>query len=301
MMQFAVTGGAGFIGRHLTKFLIESGHSVKVIDNLHRGKMENLSGLGDRLEFHKLDILDLAELESAVKNTDGIFHQAALTSVPESYLQKEKYFEVNIKGTENVFKLAHKHGLKVVHASSSSVYGNQKKMPIAEDSERKPINPYGNTKLEGELLAERYSKMGTRIIGLRYFNVYGPGQTPDYAGVITKFQENIAKDKSPVVFGDGSQVRDFVAVHDVAKANHMAMQSQLEFGFVNVGTGVATTIKDLAEIMIGLSKKPLKPTYDALPEGDVMASQADTELASRVISWRSETSLEDGLRSYFFK
>ena len=301
MMQFVVTGGAGFIGSHLTRFLIESGHSVKVIDNLYRGKMENLSGLGDRLEFHNLDILDLSGIEGVVKDADGIFHQAALTSVPESYLQKEKYFDVNVKGTENIFKTANKYGLKVVYASSSSVYGNPKKIPISEDSERKPINPYGNTKLEDEFLAEKYSKLGSKIIGMRYFNVFGPGQTPDYAGVITKFKENIAKDKPPVVFGDGSQIRDFVAVHDVARANYMAMQSPFEFGFLNIGTGVATSIKELGEIMIRLSGKPLKIAYDTLPEGDVKASQADTELASRVISWRSEIQLEDGLRRYFFK
>jgi UDP-glucose 4-epimerase len=299
-MKFVVTGGAGFIGSHLAKFLVNAGHFVTVIDNLYRGKTENLANIMDRLDFHKIDILDFASLKEIIKNTDGIFHQAALTSVVESFTQKEKYFQVNVEGTENIFKLAHEFGIKVVYASSSSVYGDPHKVPISEDSERKPINPYGVTKLEDEKLAEKYSRTGTKIIGLRYFNIYGPGQTADYAGVITKFYENIVKDKPPVVFGDGSQVRDFISVDDVSKANLLAMQSSFDFGFVNIGTGVATTISDLAKIMIKLSGKPLGVVYDKLPEGDVKASQANIELAKKVISWQPDTSLEDGLRKFFF-
>jgi UDP-glucose 4-epimerase len=299
-MKFVVTGGAGFIGSHLTRFLVNAGHFVTVIDNLYRGKTENLANVMDKLDFHKIDILDFASLKEIIKNTDGVFHQAALTSVVESFTQKEKYFQVNVEGTENIFKLANEFGIKVVYASSSSVYGNPHKVPISEDSQRKPINPYGVTKLEDEKLAEKYSKSGTKIIGLRYFNVYGPGQTADYAGVITKFYENIVKDKPPVVFGDGSQVRDFISVDDVSKANLLAMQSSFDFGFVNIGTGVATTISDLAKIMIKLSGKPLGVVYDKLPEGDVKASQANIELAKKVISWQPDTSLEDGLRKFFF-
>lgn len=299
-MKYVVTGGAGFIGSHLTRLLVNSGHSVTILDNMHRGKTSNLSELLDKVEFHKTDILDFDALEKIIKSSDGIFHQAALTSVPESFEQTDDYFQVNVKGTENIFKIAQKNGIKVVYASSSSVYGNPKKIPITEDFERKPINPYGVTKLEDEKLAEKYSDSGAKIIGMRYFNVYGPGQTLDYAGVITKFYENISKNKNPVIFGDGSQIRDFISVMDVAKANLMAMQSQLGFGFLNVGTGVATSIKSLADIMIKLSGKPLEPVYAKLPEGDVKASQADVRLAKELISWTASTKLDEGLQKFFF-
>lgn len=300
MMRFVVTGGAGFIGSHLSRFLVRLGHSVIVIDNLHRGNTDNLTNINDKLEFYNVDILDFARMKELVKNSDGIFHEAALTSVPESFLKKEKYFEINVGGTENIFKIANEFGVKVVYASSSSVYGNTTKIPIREDFERKPINPYGMTKLEDEKLAENYAKTGTKIVGLRYFNVYGPGQTPDYAGVITKFYENIVKNKPPVIFGDGTQVRDFISVEDVAKANLLAMQSSFDFGFINIGTGIATSIKDLAKTMIRLSGKQLEPIYDKLPEGDVKSSQADTTLAKHAISWQYEIPLEDGLRKFFF-
>ncbi|MEM4252112.1 MAG: NAD-dependent epimerase/dehydratase family protein [Candidatus Nitrosotenuis sp.] len=299
-MKYVVTGGAGFIGSHLARFLADSGHSVVVIDNLHRGKAANIADIAGKVEFHKANILNFEDLEKMTKGADGIFHQAALTSVIESFEQTDKYYRVNVTGTENIFKIAKKYGIKVVYASSSSVYGNPAKTPITEDFERKPINPYGMTKLENEKLAEKFAGSGAKIIGMRYFNVYGPGQTPDYAGVITKFYDNITKNKPPVIFGDGSQIRDFVSVIDVAKANLMAMQSNLGFGFLNIGTGVATSIKSLADIMIRLSGKALEPIYDKLPEGDVRASQADIRLAKKLISWTADTNLSDGLKNFFF-
>jgi UDP-glucose 4-epimerase len=299
-MRYVVTGGAGFIGSHLARFLVDSGHSVVIIDNLHRGKTVNIADIAGKAAFHKADVLDFEELEKITKDVDGIFHQAALTSVVESFEQPENYYRVNVTGTENIFKIAKKYGIKVVYASSSSVYGNPEKIPITEDFERKPINPYGMTKLEDEKLAEKYSKYGTKIIGLRYFNVYGPGQTLDYAGVITKFYENITKNKPPVIFGDGTQIRDFISVEDVAKANLLAMKSPFDFGFINIGTGVATSIKDLAKIMIMLSGKKLEPVYDTLPQGDVKSSQADITFAKKTIHWQYEASLEEGLRKFFF-
>ncbi len=299
-MKFLVTGGAGFIGSHLTRLLVQSGHSVIVVDNLHRGKIENLHDIIDKIQFHKIDILDSTQLQEVAKQTDGIFHQAALTSVIESFTQEKKYYDVNVKGTENIFRIAKEHQIKVVYASSSSVYGNPHKIPISEDFERKPINPYGMTKLDDENLAEKFSRIGTQIIGLRYFNVYGSAQNLDYAGVISKFYDNIAKNKPPVIFGDGRQVRDFISVKDVAKANLMAMQSSLGFGFINVGTGIATSILDLAKIMISLSGKTLEPIHEQLPEGDVHSSQANTIFARQVISWQSKTPLESGLREFFF-
>ena len=189
-MKFVVTGGAGFIGSHLVKYLVKQGHSVTVIDNLCTGKMENLQGVINEIEFLKIDILDDQKLRDSIKTADGVFHEAALTTAQESFDKQKEYHEVNVKGTENIFKLAKELGFKVVYASSSSVYGNQTIIPIEEDFKRKPINPYGITKLEDEYLAGKYSKLDVSSIGLRYFNVYGEGQTDTYAGVITKFLKN---------------------------------------------------------------------------------------------------------------
>ena len=299
-MKFVITGGAGFIGSHIAKHLVEKNHDVVVVDNLSRGRLENLSKIKEQIEFKKMDILDFDSLKNVISNSDGIFHQAALTSVPESFLQKEKYYNVNVKGTENIFKLSKEFEKKVVYASSSSIYGNTTIIPIQENFERNPINPYGVTKLDDEKLAEKYHNLGVSIIGLRYFNVYGVGQTNDYAGVITKFINQINLNQSPIIFGDGSQTRDFISVEDVAKANLLSMESNTDFSFLNIGTGISTSVKTLAEVMIELSGKTLEISYDDLPLGDVKESLADTSLAKKLINWNYDTFLKNGLKKFFF-
>jgi nucleoside-diphosphate-sugar epimerase len=294
-MNFIVTGGAGFIGSQIVGHLVKNNHSVTVIDNFHVGKLENLDSFQNKIKILKMDILDYDDLRNAVKNVDGIFHEAALTLVQESFTKQKEYHNVNVIGTENVFNLAKEFGFKVVYASSSSVYGNTKKIPIREDFERKPLNPYGDTKLADEYLVEKYSKLGVRIIGLRYFNVYGPRQNVAYAGVITKFLENIANHKAPVIHGDGLQVRDFVYVGDVARANIMAMGSKVNFAFVNIGMGTALSINDLANMIIEASGLTMKPVHGPPLEGDVRESQADVSLAKKLFSWKAETKLKDWL------
>ena len=299
-MKFVITGGAGFIGSHIAKHLVDENHDVTVIDNLSRGRLENLSKIKEEIVFRKMDILDFDSLKEVIFNSDGIFHQAALTSVPESFTQKEKYHNVNVKGTENIFKLAKEFRKKVVYASSSSIYGNTTTIPIHENSEKNPINPYGVTKLDDEKLAKKYHNLGLSVIGLRYFNVYGIGQTNDYAGVITKFTDQINLNKSPIIFGDGTHTRDFISVEDIAKANLLSMESKTDFSFLNVGTGISTSIKELAEVMIELSGKKMEINYDDLPLGDVKDSLADVSLAKRLINWNYETSLKTGLKKFFF-
>jgi len=299
-VKFVITGGAGFIGSHIAKHLVSKNHNVTIVDNLSRGRLENLSKIKEQIEFKKIDILDFNLLKEVISNSDGVFHQAALTSVPESFIQKEKYHNVNVNGTENIFKLAKEFGKKVVYASSSSIYGNTTSIPIQENFEKNPINPYGVTKLDDEKLAEKYHNLGVSIIGLRYFNVYGIGQTNDYAGVITKFIDQINLNKSPIIFGDGTHTRDFISVEDVATANLLSMESNTDFSFLNIGTGISTSIKTLGEMMIDLSGKTLEISYDDLPLGDVKESLADVSLAKRLINWNYETSLKSGLKKFFF-
>lgn len=299
-MKFVITGGAGFIGSHIAKHLVEKNHDVVVVDNLSRGRLENLSKIKEQIEFKKMDILDFNSLKKVIFNSDGIFHQAALTSVPESFIQKEKYHNVNVKGTENIFKLAKEFGKKVVYASSSSIYGNTTTIPIQENFEKNPINPYGITKLDDEKLAKKFHDLGLSVVGLRYFNVYGIGQTNDYAGVITKFIDQINVNKSPIIFGDGTHTRDFISVEDVAKANLLSMESNTDYSFLNIGTGISTSIKELAELMIELSGKKLEISFDDLPLGDVKDSLADVSLAKKLINWNYETSLKNGLKKFFF-
>lgn len=300
-MKFIVTGGAGFIGSHLTKYLIKKGHSVTVIDSLRRGSLENLKEIENKINFHKIDLLDYDDLKKVSKNIDGIFHQAALGSVPQSFKEPEEYHRVNAVGTENILKLAKEFDFKVVYASSSSVYGNQNKFPIKEGAEKKPLNPYGQSKLEAEHFAAKYSKLGVKVIGLRYFNVFGIGQNPNYAGVIPNFIERLRQHKSPIIYGDGNQLRNFTFVDDVVEANVLAFESKIEHAFINIATGKMTSVRELAEIIIALSGLSVQPIYDNPRKGDIEKSQADISLAKSLINWEPKTTLEDGLKKIFPK
>lgn len=295
-MKFVVTGGAGFVGNNLVKLLVKNGHQVTVIDNLHKGKKENLDKVIDKIEFLNLDIQDYDSMEKNMQDIDGVFHQAALTVVQDSFRIPEEYHNVNVKGTENIFKIAHKNNFKVVYASSSSVYGHQKNVPILENYEKKPINPYGQTKLDDEILAEKYSKLGVKIIGLRYFNIFGKGQTLEYAGVITKFLDRIREGKAPIIFGNGSQIRDFIHVEDVANANYLAMKSDVSNSHVNIGTGNSISILELAKNMISISGLDLELIMEKALEGDIEKSQSNNSLARKSFHWMPERKLEDWLK-----
>jgi len=295
-MKYVITGGAGFIGSHLVKFLVNEGHTVEVIDNLHKGNKNNIEKNFDKVNFHSIDIRDEKKIQEIFKISDGVFHHAALTSAPESFKIPEEYFDVNVNGTKKIFEIAKKENLKVVYASSSSIYGNVNKIPIKENFQKNPINPYGKTKLEKEHLAQKFSMNGLEVIGLRYFNVYGKGQSGDYAGVITKFFENIKQKKQLKINGDGNQVRDFIHVEDVVKANLIAMKSEIKNGFFNVGTGIGTSINNLAQMIINISKYEMEPIHVPPLNGDVNLSQADTNLIFSLLNWSAEIEVEDGLK-----
>ena len=300
-MKFIVTGGAGFIGSHLTKFLINNGHDVIVIDDLSRGSMNNLHDIKNKIDFRQLDISNYNSIQNVTQNVDGIFHQAALGSVPQSFQEPKEYYKVIAIGTENILKLAKKLDCKVVYASSSSIYGNQTKFPISEDAEKTPLNPYGESKLQAEKFAQKYAQDNVKVIGLRYFNVFGIGQNPNYAGVIPKFIERLLEHKPPIIEGDGTQVRNFVYIDDVVRANWMAFVSSVDHAFLNIATGITTSVNDLAKIMINLAGQKLEPEYVDSRPGDIKKSQADTSLAKKLIGWEPKISLEEGLKAIFPK
>ena len=291
-MKYIVTGGAGFIGSNIVKKLVSRGDHVIVIDNLNTGNEENLASIKDKIIFFKDSILNLELLEKQTQGIDGVFHQAALASVQDSFSKPEEYHNVNVIGTENILKLAKKNNFKVVYASSSSVYGNPEKIPIKESDNKNPINPYAETKLEKEKLAKKYSEMGVKVIGLRYFNVFGKGQSKEYAGVLKLFLEKI-RDKSPLkINGDGTQSRDFVYVKDVADANIMSMDSKINHEFFNIGTSVSITILDLAKTIIKSSGLDIELNFGPALNGDVQRSVANIDLIQHKIGWKPTVILE---------
>ena len=291
-MRCIVTGGAGFIGNNIVKKLVARGDDVTVIDNLNTGKEENLKSVIDKITFLKYSILNMELLEKQSQNIDGIFHQAALASVQDSFSKLDEYHGVNVNGTENILKLAKKNDFRVVYASSSSVYGNPERIPIKESDKKDPINPYAETKLKKEQLAIKYSEMGVKVIGLRYFNVFGKGQSKEYAGVLKLFLERIRDKLPPKINGDGTQFRDFVYVEDVADANLMSMDSDINHGFYNVGTNTSITILDLAKTIIKSSGLDIQPIFGPALKGDVQRTIANIDLIKEEIGWEPTILLE---------
>ena len=295
-MKYLVTGGAGFIGSYITKELVKQGDSITVIDNLNTGKEKNLESIRNKIEFLEASILDNQLLEKITRDVDGVFHQAALTSVQESFSRPEEYYNVNVNGTENILKLAMKNNFKIVYASSASVYGNPKKIPVKESDMKNPINPYAETKLKKEELAIKYSKMGVAVIGLRYFNVFGKGQSKEYAGVLKLFLEKVQNELPPKINGDGNQSRDFVYVEDVVNANIMSMKSQIKHEFFNVGTNSSITILDLANTIIKISGLNIEPIFGPALKGEVMKTVADISLIKEKIGWEPKVMLKDWIK-----
>jgi len=295
-MKILVTGGAGFIGSHITEYLVQRGDDITVLDNLNTGQTKNLSKVNNNINFVNGDIRDYKLLERLVNDLDGVFHEAALASVQRSFKMQDEYFDVNVNGTENILKLAKEYGFKVVYASSSSVYGNPKRIPIKEDDDRNPLNPYAKTKLEDELLAKKYSEIGVHVIGLRYFNVFGKRQSKEYAGVLKLFLERIRDKLPPKINGDGTQFRDFVHVSDVVNANLMSMDSDITHEFFNVGTNTAVTIIDLAKTIIEYSGLNIEPIFGPAFDGDVHQSKANIDLIKKKIDWEPSIMLVDWIK-----
>ena len=259
-------------------------------------KKKNLTKIIEKVKFVNGDIRDFELLKNTLNNIDGVFHQAALASVQESFSKEQEYFDVNVKGTENILKLAKEFNFKVVYASSSSIYGNPEKIPIEENDQKNPINPYAVTKLDDENLAIKYAKMGVRVIGLRYFNVFGEKQSSTYAGVIKKFVKKVRDNQAPTINGDGQQTRDFVYVGDVVNANILAMNSDVDHEFFNIGTATTITILELANLIIKSFNLSLKPIHGPELPGDVKITKADISQVEKMLNWKPETRIEEWLK-----
>ncbi len=293
-----VTGGAGFIGSHIARKLLESGHSVRVLDNFSTGKMENIDDLKDRIEIVRGDIRDIDMVKNAIKNIDYVFHQAAFVSVPRSLKDPGETAEVNVKGTLNILVCARDSDVKrLVSASSSSVYGDSPALPKKESMPPNPISPYALSKLEAEEWCGLFGKLyGLETVSLRYFNVFGPNQNPnsEYAAVIPKFIKSVLSNKPPTIYGDGTQTRDFTYVKDVIDANLLALKGKP--GVYNIGSGKKISINMLLDMINRIAGKSLEPVYAEPRPGDIEHSLADISLARKGLGYNPGSDLEQGLR-----
>jgi len=303
-----VTGGAGFIGSHLVEALLEREDSVRVLDNFSTGKKENLEHLGNGrfkpgrdFEVIHGDIRDLNVLDEACAGAYGIYHQAALGSVPRSVEDPMTTQQVNADGTLNIFLAARKHNVsRVVYASSSAVYGDSPVLPRSEGSEGFPLSPYALTKRVNEDYARLFGRLyGLETVGLRYFNVYGPRQDPTshYAAVIPRFVTALISRGQPVIYGDGLQSRDFTFVKDVVRANILAMnvESSSCGEAYNIGRGTRTTLLELLSVLQDLLNIQVQPKHDPPRAGDVMHSSADVSRARDALGFVAGADLTEGL------
>lgn len=304
-MKYIVTGGAGFIGSHLTEALSLKGHEVCIIDDLSSGNIENISHLldADNVSFIQGSITDLEFLQEHFSGADGVFHQAAFVSVPRSIENPFLNHSINITGTLNVLLAARDAGVqKVVFASSAAVYGNLPDLPKREDSKVDPQSTYAVAKLTGEYYCSLFKSLyGLRTACLRYFNVYGPRQDPhsDYAAVIPRFIHRVKQGQPPIIYGDGEQTRDFIFVKDVVRMNIRAMESDGE-GVFNVASGKETSVNQLAQVILSLSKTSMTPQYEKGRQGEVKHSVADISKVKREFGIAPEYDLSRGLSEIVF-
>ena len=297
-MRILVTGGAGFIGKHLVKSLLENGNFVTIFDDFSNSS-KNVSYLVDiGAKIIEGDITKLSNVTNAVKDHDIVIHLAAKISVAESIRDPLETFRVNVNGTRNILTACKKnHVKKLIAASSAAVYGEgMPGLKLTEESKMEPISPYGQSKVKMEQeIKEFVSEYKINYIILRFFNIYGIGQTSEYSGVITKFMERIAQNKSLKIFGDGLQTRDFVAVQDVIYSIHNAISSDKN-GIYNIASGKIVTIKELAELMISLSGKKLEIQYSPVKKGDIIYSQADITSAKDNLGYYPKLQLKEGIK-----
>ncbi len=294
-----VTGGAGFIGSHIVEELVNQRYNVKVFDSLVKGKKSSIQKLIDqgKVEFIEGDLRDRDSVDKAMKNVNYIFHTAGIHII-RSMESPDECIEVNIRGSYNIFKSACDHNVKrIIFSSSSSVYGDPDRLPMSEDSEIKPTEPYGASKWMCEKLLEFLAKKnGIEYNILRYFNVYGSRQAAHayYTTVIIAFIKRILNNEAPIIDGKGDQSMDFTHVSDVVNGNILAMKSNVKNEVFNIGTGVSTSVAQLAEILRNAINSNVKPIFR---DREVVCTkrQADTRKAEKLLGFKSKISVEEGL------
>ncbi len=298
-----VTGGAGFIGSHLTDSLVANGCRVTVLDNLSTGHMANLSAVQERIEFVRGDIRDADTVSGVAAGCECIFHLAAVVSVPQTVEQPVASAQVNDLGTLHVFEAARLARAGVVFASSSAVYGDDPELPKHENMLPKVLSPYAAQKMTGEYYAQVYTHLfGLKATCLRFFNVYGPRQDPSspYSGVISIFMAKAVAGEPPTIYGDGNQSRDFVYVADVVQAIQLAAVSSGASGSaVNVGSGRPVSINNLWNLVCRINGSSMPPVYAPTRPGDIYASLAAIEKAKSRIGFTAATDFDQGLERTF--
>ena len=291
-MKIIITGGAGFIGKHLVNYLLDKGNVITIFDNFSNSE-ENSMGyfIKNGVKVINGDIRKFEEILKETENQDILIHLAAKISVSESILNPSETFEVNVDGTKNVLEACKRSNIKkVIIASSAAVYGESvPKIKLKENTKTNPISPYGKSKL---VMEQEIRKNNIDCIILRFFNIFGIGQTPEYAGVITKFIEMISTNKPLEIFGDGMQTRDFVSINDVVESIYDAIKNG-ENGTYNIASGKAITINELAKFMISLSRKDLEIHHISEKHGNIRYSEADISLAKSEIKYVPKLGLNE--------
>ena len=296
-MKIVVTGGAGFIGLHLVNHLLKEENQITILDNFSNSDKNLTKTLQHKnLKIIEGDIRKINDVNNCLKEQDIVIHLAAKISVSQSILNPSETFEVNVDGTKNVLEACKKNNIKkIIIASSAAVYGEGGHgIKLKENTKTNPVSPYGKSKLIMEQEIEKnllkYNKLDCII--LRFFNIFGVGQTSEYAGVITKFVKRISSDKPLEIFGDGMQTRDFVSIHDIVESINAAIKNGKN-GTYNIASGKAITINKLAEFMISLSGKNLEIHHISEKHGDIRFSEADISLAKSKIGYLPKLELNE--------
>ncbi len=301
MPTYLVTGAAGFIGSNIVEELVRRGETVRTLDNLATGHMENLTPVRQKIQWHEADIRELESIRPDFEGVDYVIHLAAIPSVPRSVADPLTSNAVNIDGTLNVLLAARDAGVKrLVFAASSAAYGDHPVLPRVETQELRPLSPYALTKLAGEYYCRIFTQVyGLETVALRYFNIFGPRQSPDspYSGVLSLFISAYMQGKTPVIYGDGEQSRDFTYIENTVDATLRACTAPNAPGHViNVGTGERHTLNETIRILNGIFGAQITPRYDAPRAGDVQHSHADISLARRLLGYEPKVRFEEGLR-----